>query len=311
MILPQAILRLLPPLAGVLVNLVKGIGIVALTDSQQTIQEQHVKLTMKLLGMLALAVSVLFAADVAVAQQDNLIDTIKKRGKLQVGFASFLPWAIRDKQGNWVGFEIDVSTKLAKDLGVELDLMPTAWDGIIPSLIAGKFDVIIGGMSITPVRKEQVDFTLPYAQQGGGLAASKQLASNLKYPEGYNDAKVTFTCRRGTASCKTIEEMWPKATVRQFDDDAIAFQEVINGNAHAILSSEPKPTFFTLQNPDKLFKPTNDRVASTDAGFALRKGNPAAVAYFDAWIGKNKDWLKQRDAYWFKGRDWAANVPNS
>ena len=157
-------------------------------------------MTRKLLGMMALAVGMLFVADVAVAQQDNLIDNIKKRGKLQVGFGSFLPWAIRDKQGNWVGFEIDVSTKLAKDMGVELDLMPTAWDGIIPSLIAGKFDVIIGGLSVTPARREQVDFTEPYSQSGLGIAASKQLASNLKYPEGYNDAKVTLVCRRGTAA---------------------------------------------------------------------------------------------------------------
>ena len=119
----------------------------------------------------------LFLADVAVAQQDNLVDTIKKRGKIQVGFGSFLPWAIRDKQGNWVGFEIDVSTKLAKDMGVELDLMPTAWDGIVPSLIASKFDVIIGGLSITPARQEQVDFTEPYSNSGLGIAASKQLSA--------------------------------------------------------------------------------------------------------------------------------------
>jgi len=266
-------------------------------------------MTKRLFGTLALVAGVLFLTDVAVAQQDNLIDTIKKRGKLQVGFASFLPWAIRDKQGNWVGFEIDVSTKLAKDMGVELELMPTAWDGIIPSLIAGKFDVIIGGLTVTPARKEQADFSEPYSQSGQGIAASKQLASSLKYPEGYNDAKVTFVCRRGAAPCKTIEEKWPKATIRQFDDDAIAFQEVINGNAHAILTSEPKPTFFTLQNPDKLFKPTNDYVTTSFEGFALRKGNPAALAYFNDWIGKNKDWLKQRHTYWFKGRDWAANVP--
>jgi len=269
------------------------------------------KVITKLICTTVLMVGGLFLADVALAQQDNLLDTIKKRGKLQVGFSSFLPWAIRDKQGNWVGFEIDVATKLAKDMGVELELMPTAWDGIIPSLIAGKFDVIIGGLSVTPARQEQVDFTQPYAIQGAGVAASKELASKLKYPEGYNDAKITFACRRGTSSCKAIEEKWPKATIRQFDDDAIAFQEVINGNAHAIVSSEPKPTFFTLQNPAKLFKPTNEFVQTTDAGFAVRKGNPTAIAYFNDWISKNKEWLKQRDAYWFKGRDWAPNVPTS
>jgi polar amino acid transport system substrate-binding protein len=265
--------------------------------------------TRKWLASLAVAAGMIFAADAALAQQDNLIDTIKKRGKLQVGFASFLPWAIRDKQGNWVGFEIDVQTKLAKDMGVELELMPTAWDGIIPALIAGKFDMIIGSLSVTPARQEQVDFTVPYSRSGQGIAASKALASGLKYPEGYNDAKVTFTCRRGAAPCKTIEDKWPKATIRQFDDDAIAFQEVINGNAHAILTSEPKPTFFVLQNPDKLFKPIDDYVTTSVEGIAVRKGNPAALAYLNDWIGRNKDWLQQRHTYWFKGRDWAANVP--
>jgi len=249
-------------------------------------------------------------APVVHAQQDNLIDTIKKRGKLQVGFASFVPWAMRDKQGNWVGFEIDVSNKVAQDLGVRLELIPTAWDAIIPSLIAGKFDVIIGGLTITPQRQEQVDFTTPYSTSGQGVAASKQLAANLKWPEGYNSPNVTFTCRRGVAGCKTVEEKWPKATLRQFDDDAIAFQEVINGNAHAVISSEPKPSFFVIRNSDKLFKPTNENIVNTFEGFGLRKGNTAGLAGFNEWINKNQAWLKQRHQYWFRTQDWAGLVPS-
>jgi hypothetical protein len=57
----------------------------------------------KLLGTLALVAGIVFLADTAAAQQDNLIDTIKKRGKIQVGFGSFLPWAIRDKQATGSG----------------------------------------------------------------------------------------------------------------------------------------------------------------------------------------------------------------
>lgn len=246
----------------------------------------------------------------AQAQPENLIDSIKKRGKLQVGFASFVPWAMRDKQGNWVGFEIDVANKVAQDLGVRLELIPTAWDAIIPSLIAGKFDVIIGGLTITPQRQEQVDFTAPYSTSGQGIAASKQLAANLKWPEGYNNPNVTFTCRRGVAGCKTVEEKWPKATLRQFDDDAIAFQEVINGNAHAVISSEPKPSFFVIRNSDKLFKPTNENIVNTFEGFGLRKGNPAGLVGFNDWIQKNQAWLKQRHQYWFRTQDWAGLVPS-
>ena len=91
--------------------------------------------------------------------EENLVDVIKKRGKLQVGIGAFVPWAMRDKQGQFIGFEVDVATKLAKDMGVQIELMPTAWDAIIPSMIAGKFDML-NGMSITPQRKEQIDFTL-------------------------------------------------------------------------------------------------------------------------------------------------------
>ena len=256
----------------------------------------------------ALLVAML-AAQPVFAQQENLVDTIKKRGKLQAGFSSFVPWAMRDKQGQWVGFEIDVMNKLSKDMGVQLELVPTAWDGIIPSLIAGKFDAIIGSMSITPARLEQIDFTDPYSTSGQGVAASKQLAAKFKWPDDYNSANVTFTCRRGAAPCKLIEEKFPKATIRQFDDDAIAFQEVINGNAHATVSSEPKPTFFTIKNPDRLFKPVADNITTNVEGFGVRKGNAAGLAYFNDWIGKNKDFLKQRHTYWFKTQDWTSMVP--
>jgi polar amino acid transport system substrate-binding protein len=265
------------------------------------------KIWKRVVGVVTLSLGALALVQPAQAQ-DNLVDTIKKRGKLQVGIGAFVPWAMRDKQGGLIGFEVDVATKLAKDMGVQIELMPTAWDAIIPSMIAGKFDML-NGMSITPQRKEQIDFSTPYAISGQGVAASKQLASKLKWPEDYNNANVTFVCRRAVPACKLIEERWPKATLRQFDDDAIAFQEVINGNAHAVISSEPKPTFFTLKNPDRLFKPTNDNVSNGDDSFGVRKGNPAMLAYLNDWVGKNRDWIKQRHTYWFKTQEWASLVP--
>ena len=249
------------------------------------------------------------AAVPAHAQQASLIDGIKAKGKLQVGFGSFVPWAVRDKQGQWIGFEIDVATKVAKDLGVTVELLPTAWDAIIPSLISGKFDVIIGGLSITPARQEQIDFTEPYSRSGQGIAANKQLASKLKWPDDYNNTNVTLVCRRGVVGCKTLEEKFPKASIRQFDDDAIAFQEVINGNAHAVISSEPKPAFAIIKNADKLFNPVGDYVTTSAEGFGLKKGNPAALAYFNNWISQNKAWLAQRHTYWFKTQEWTSLVP--
>lgn len=264
----------------------------------------------RVLTVFALLLATLVSVPPALAQQDNLIDTVKKRGKLNVGFGTFVPWAMRDKQGKWIGFEIDVSTKFAKDLGVEVELIPSVWDGIIPALIAGKFDVIIGGMTITPPRMEQIDFTETYSQSSLGAAASKQLASKLKWPEDYNSTNVTFVCRRGSTPCGYIEKTWPKATLRQFDDQAVAYQEVINGNAHAIIGNEPLPTFRVLQNPDRLFKANADVFGALElVGMGVKKGNPGAIKAFNEWIAKNQDFLKQRHAYWFKARDWESMVP--
>ncbi|GAA4122890.1 transporter substrate-binding domain-containing protein [Aminobacter aganoensis] len=242
--------------------------------------------------------------------QGKLIQQIKERGKVIVGMASFVPWAMRDKEGNWIGFEIDVANKLATDLGVQLELAPTAWDGIIPALNAGKLDVIVGGLSITPERQQSVDFTEPYSHSGVGVAANKELNVGREWPEGYNSADVTFTCKRGIMACQEIQKRFPKATLRQFDDTATAFQEVINGSAHASVSSEPAPTFYTLRNSERLFQPTKEYLLSGSEGMALRKGDPETIATLDAWIAKENagGWLKERHDYWFRTRDWADKV---
>lgn len=66
------------------------------------------------------------------------VDQIKERGTLRVGMSTFVPWAMRNKQGELIGFEIDVAKRLAQDSGLKVEFVPTAWDGIIPALLAKK-----------------------------------------------------------------------------------------------------------------------------------------------------------------------------
>ena len=82
-------------------------------------------------------------------EEGKLLEDIQKRGVIRVGMSTFVPWAMNDKEGNLIGFEIDVARELAKDMGVKIDFVPTKWSGIIPSLLTVKFYVIIGGMCIT------------------------------------------------------------------------------------------------------------------------------------------------------------------
>jgi polar amino acid transport system substrate-binding protein len=273
------------------------------------------KLT-KIFGAIAGAVAIMVAGSTLVqAQQQDLaaasvIEAIKKREVLRVGMSTFVPWAMRDKKGDLVGFEIDVATKVAQDMGVEVQFVPTAWSGIIPALIAKKFDVIIGGMTITTQRNLTVNFSIPYAHSGQQIAANKELAGNFKAISDFNQSSVTIACRRGSTACTAAQKMFPKATLRRFDDDAQAFQEVINANAHATLSSAPKPRFWTLQNTEKLFMPSDENLTRGDEAFALRKGDPDAHNVFSNWIQVNTSngWLQERHDFWFKTQDWASDV---
>ncbi len=127
----------------------------------------------------------------------DLLTDIQKSGVMKVGMATFVPWAMRDKDGELIGFEIDVATKLAEDLGVEVQFVPTAWSGIIPALLAKKFDLIIGGMSITPQRNLTVNFTEPYAHSGQQMAASTQLSKGF---DSIDEQSLihTLRCRRSS-----------------------------------------------------------------------------------------------------------------
>ncbi|MGI9334251.1 MAG: transporter substrate-binding domain-containing protein [Gammaproteobacteria bacterium] len=263
---------------------------------------------------LALAGLVGFTATVGAATQrdvaaSSVIEEIKKRGVMKVGMSTFVPWAMRDKQGNLVGFEIDVATKVAEDMEVKVEFVPTAWSGIIPALIARKFDVIIGGMSITPSRNLTVNFTVPYAHSGQQMVANKALAPSYKVAD-FNASDVTIACRRGATPCNAAQKLFPKAKLTRFDDDAQAFQEVVNGNAHAMISSAPKPRFWMSKYPDKLYMPTEENLTRGDEAFALRKGDPDALNFFSNWITVNTSngWLQERSEYWFKTQEWAGQV---
>ena len=73
-----------------------------------------------------------------------------------------------------------MANRLAQDMGVKAEFIPTKWSGIIPALLTGKFDIIIGGMGILPERNLKVNFSIPYDHTGMSIVAHKKLASGFK-----------------------------------------------------------------------------------------------------------------------------------
>jgi polar amino acid transport system substrate-binding protein len=242
--------------------------------------------------------------------RESTLEQVLKRGVLRVGMDTFLPWAMKDKTGGYIGFEIDVATRLAEDMGVKVEFVPTKWAGIIPSLLTGKFDVIIGGMGIQPKRALKVNFTVPYDYSGMAIVASKKLAGSFDSLEDFNSPDVQIACKLGTTAVAAAKKFMPMARLRLFDDEAQAYQELRNGNVHAVVGSAPRPAFEALKYPESLFLPVPGTFTREPIGFALRKGDVDTLAFFNSWITvvQEEGWFAERHHYWFETRDWVHRV---
>ncbi|MRR36426.1 transporter substrate-binding domain-containing protein [bacterium] len=238
--------------------------------------------------------------------EESTIETVQKRGVLRVGMSTFVPWAMKDRDGNLVGFEIDVARRLARDMGVKAEFIPTKWSGIIPALLTGKFDIIIGGMGILPERNLKVNFSIPYDHTGMAIVASRKLAGGFKSLEDFNSPDVTIAARIGTTAAAAAKKHCPKAGLRLFDDESQAVQELLNARVHAMIASAPLPAEQAIRYPDRLFLPLKDTFTREPIGFAVRKGDVDTLNFLDSWIrlAEADGWLRERKHYWFETRDW-------
>ncbi len=239
---------------------------------------------------------------------ESTIEKIIERGTIKVGMDIFVPWAMKDKKGELIGFEIDVAKQLAKDMGVKIEFVPTKWSGIIPALVSGKFDVIIGGMTATPKRNMKINFTNPYYYTVQGLLANKKKAKGFEL-EDFNSPDVMIAARLGSTGAVAAKLAFPKANLRLFDDEPSAVQEVKNGRVHAMVSSQPLPKQMASDFPETMVSHEDDLMKEPMC-FGLRKGDVDTLNFFNNWIEitKSKGLIDQRYKYWFESTEWKSQL---
>lgn len=195
-------------------------------------------------------------------------------------------------------------------MDVKVEFIPTKWAGIIPALFTGKFDIIIGGMGIRPNRNLKVNFSIPYDYTGMSMVAHKKLAAGFKGLEDFDRRDVKLAARLGSTAVTAARRFMPKAQLRMFDDESQAYQELINGRAHALVGSAPTPAFQALKYPEKLFLPLKEIFTKEPIGFAVKKGDFDTLNFLDNWIRvmEAEGWLRERKHYWFETKEWENRV---
>ena len=247
-----------------------------------------------LLGMVVLFLSGIifsasvFGADIELAKKSTL-EQIIKRGELLVGLeAGYQPFEMQDEKGNIVGFDVDMAYEMGKAIFGEggekkVKLINTAWEGIIPALMTGKFDIIMSGMTILQSRNLKVNFCEPYYYIGQCLLINKKNADKYKSYKDLNKKGVIVTSKLGVTGAFTAEKMMPNADLRLFKTEGEGALQVANGVADAFIYDEPQVRVFAAKYKDTttgLFDP----ITYEPLAWAINKGDPDFMNWLNNFL---------------------------
>ena len=230
--------------------------------------------------------------------------------KLRIGTYLAAPYAVRGSDGKLSGSEIDIGERLAKDMGVKAEIKIYEWEQLLPALQRGEIDIVVAGLSVTPQRALQVYFSNPYASSGVSIATNTKLTSGFKSLDSLNKPDIAIGVLPGSISEQVARDIFAKASIKTFPDEAQAEEALVKGLLHAFVRSEPGPKFLALKHPKEVDVPVSRPLLSTREAFAVRRGDNDFINFLNAWIvAREADaWLTSTRKYWFDSLDWQGQV---
>ncbi|WP_305848802.1 ABC transporter substrate-binding protein [Vibrio penaeicida] len=143
---------------------------------------------------------------------------------------AYPPFSWTEADGSLKGFDVDMANALCKEMAVKCKIVPQDWDGIIPSLLARKYDAIIAAMSITEERKKKIDFTGKYALIPNKFIAKKGANINFDNLDG-----VKIGVQRATTHDKYLTDNYKAVEIVRYGSFDEAYLDLANGRIASVL----------------------------------------------------------------------------
>ena len=170
----------------------------------------------------------------AVALSAASIDA-KEWKKVRIGVeGAYPPFSYVDPDGKLAGFDIDIANALCAQMGAECTLVQQDWDGIIPALLARKYDAIIASMSITPDRKKKVAFTNKYYQTPAKFAAKR--GSGIEISKAGLKGKTVAVQRATTHDNFITGEFGDSVNIKRYATQDEAYLDAVSGRVDLLLA---------------------------------------------------------------------------
>jgi polar amino acid transport system substrate-binding protein len=199
--------------------------------------------------------------------------------KVKVGFSPepYAPFWIKGTTGDWGGFEVELIDALFKQMGREYELVPIAWDGLIPALQENKIDAIMNSMSATEERKQVVDFSDKYYETTVSFYGRK--GEPFDYSEAGLKGKVVAV-QTATSQLSWLQAKWGKVVeIKLYDtqdnaDADLTAGRVDLGLADTVYTAEGFLKSDSGKNFELKGEPVSDPLIGGNVGAAMRKGDP-------------------------------------
>lgn len=229
-------------------------------------------------------VSVLSLTGASAHAQTDTLTRIQQAKKIRIAIDPNLPpWSFKNEKLEMTGSEYETASLLAKDLGVQLEMVPTNGASRIPLLMTDKADLVVAAMSITLERQKVVDFSIPYSGTTSVVAAPAGLA--IKSLDDLVGKRVGVT--RGTIMDTDLTGRVPKGVeIVRFEDEATTITSVLSGQIDIVAQSTTLNDVINKRNPSKALQ-TKVVLRNSLHGMAMRKDDTRLRDWVNNWIKTN------------------------
>lgn len=243
---------------------------------------------MSFLKSVAMAAA-LVAAPMA-AQAQSVLNDVLNTGVLKVGTTGdWNPMTMKDIATNgYVGYDIDVMTKLAEDLGVKVEFVPAEWKTLVSGISAGTYHMT-GSASVTPARAKVAGYSMPYFSLGTVPLINAKDADRFKDWGDLNAAGVKVAATLGTTQEAQVKAFFPDATHVIVDAPARDFQEVLAGRADAHITSNVEAMQLVKKYPQLMIVPVQEPRARALVAMLLPQADHVWINYVNTWIAARKE----------------------
>lgn len=251
--------------------------------------------------LLIAATAIAFSGSAIADDHESRLHKILSEGKLRVGTTGdWNPMTVKDPaSGNYKGFDIDTVTELAKDLGVEIEFVPTEWKTLVAGIVADKYDMSTSA-SVTPSRIRTVGFTKSYYQVGTVPLTNKKNAGRFNSFDDINKPDVTVAVTLGTSQEQQVKKLFPNAKVKTIEAPARDFQEVLAGRADVSVTSNMEAAKLSEAHDALMIVPVGQPASPADLAFIVEQGDQTWLNYLNHWITikQNRGFFSANEKKW-------------